>query len=157
FVEREDDFATVAFWYQHGQPKRFATLPSAKERKFPNIDTVIEGKELLKNGAATGAELTLQKGAQWTGDGQLFINAAKAGAVVTLKFEVPDQGTKAEPRARRVVIAFTHSFDFGIYKVSFDGQPVGDETDFYNATIDVSELDCGDRMLAPGEHTVRLE
>ena len=27
FVEREDDFATVAFWYQKGQPKRFAKMP----------------------------------------------------------------------------------------------------------------------------------
>ena len=34
-VEREDDIATVAFWYQVGQPKRFTTLPPLAERMLP--------------------------------------------------------------------------------------------------------------------------
>ncbi len=56
FVEREDDFATVAFWYQRGQPKRFTTLPSAKERKLPSIDTIIEEKTCSPTPSPRGAK-----------------------------------------------------------------------------------------------------
>ena len=34
-VEREDDMATVAFWYQVGQPKRFAPIPTLAGALFP--------------------------------------------------------------------------------------------------------------------------
>ncbi len=47
-VEREDDMATVAFWYQIGQPKRFTSLPPYSERVLPNLDIVFEGKEMMK-------------------------------------------------------------------------------------------------------------
>ena len=32
-VERGDDFASVAFWYQRGQPKRFTQIPPLKDRR----------------------------------------------------------------------------------------------------------------------------
>ena len=150
-VEREDDFATVAFWYQIGQPRRFATLPDAKDRKLPPIDTVIEGKELLKGAKTTHVELTLQAGQLWSGDGQVFIDAAAAGASVELRFTIP------EGLVHRAVVPITHSYDFGIYRVLLDGVPVGDPTDFYAKSVDLQELVLSDAPLAPGEHVLRFE
>ena len=39
--ERQDDYSSVAFWYQTGTPTFKARAPSAKERKLPNLDRVI--------------------------------------------------------------------------------------------------------------------
>ncbi|MCC6971741.1 MAG: DUF2961 domain-containing protein [Phycisphaerales bacterium] len=150
-VERDDDFATVAFWYQVGQPKRFATLPGAKERKFPSIDTVIGGKELLAKAKAKDAALWLQAGALWTGEGQLFIDAKGEGASVETTFSVP------AGLVHRPVLAVTHSYDFGTWRVLIDGAPVGEPIDFYSKDVDVQEHVLSEEPLAPGEHTLRLE
>lgn len=38
---REDDYASVAFWYQAGTPTFAARAPHARERKLPSIDRVV--------------------------------------------------------------------------------------------------------------------
>src|SRR5262249_19178452 len=125
-VEREDDFATVAFWYQQGQPKRFAPIPPLKERKLPPIDIVVEGQELLKTAKSGDGSTSLQAGEPWTGAGQLFFDGAKPGAWVEFRFNV------AKEEYRRLVAAITHSYDFGIYRILLDGKPVGEPIDFYS-------------------------
>jgi hypothetical protein len=151
-VEREDDFATVAFWYQRGQPKRFTTLPSAAERRLPPIDTIIPGKDLLAHAKSDGGALSLQAGGPWTGDGQFFFNGQKIGSWVEFTFQA------ASLEKRRLILPLTHSYDFGIYRVSLDGQPLGDWIDLYSPTVEVREHNWGDDLrLPPGEHTLRLE
>jgi hypothetical protein len=151
FVEREDDFATVAFWYQQGQPKRFTTLPSAKERKLPVIDAITEGKDLVAHGKSEGGALSVQAGNQWTGEGQLFFNNEKGvGAWVEFTFAVEKE------QVRRLFVPVTHSYDFGIYQVSLDGKTVGDAVDFYNPTVEVHDQPLGDMTLPPGTHTIRF-
>jgi hypothetical protein len=151
FVEREDDFSTVAFWYQRGQPKRFATLPSAKERRLPSIDAITEGKELMAHGKTEGGALSIQAGNQWTGDGQLFFNNEKgAGAWVEFTFSVENE------QVRRLFVPVTRSYDFGIYEISLDGKSMGEPVDFYNATVEVHDQALGDMTLPPGQHTIRF-
>jgi hypothetical protein len=150
-VERNDDFASVAFWYQRGQPKRFATLPALKDRKLPSIDRVVEGKVLLIRATADGGSLSLQAGGSWTGDGQLFFDGQREGAWLEVPFEV----TKQE--RTRVVVPITHSYDFGTYRLFLDGEPVGDgPIDFYSPRIEVREQSLGDRELTAGTHVLRL-
>ena len=150
-VEREDDFATVAFWYQRGQPKRFTTLPSAMDRKLPPIDLVIEGKDLLASADTQKAELKLQAGGAWTGDGQLFIDAGGVGSWVEFSFTIPDD------RPRNLVLPLTHSYDFGVYQIILDGTPFGTPVDCYSKEIRVVQHRFGELATAPGEHTIRLE
>ncbi len=150
-VEREDDFATVAFWYQVGRPKRFTTLPSARERKFPSIDTVIEGRDLLAAAKSVGTGLSLQAGAPWTGEGQLFIDAGSEKAWVETRFSVP------EGLMHRPVLAVTHSYDFGVWRVLLDGSAIGEPIDFYSKTVELEEHALSEAPLAPGEHVLRLE
>ncbi|MBE3070880.1 MAG: DUF2961 domain-containing protein [Planctomycetes bacterium] len=152
FVERNDDFATVAFWYQVGQPKRFAALPPAAQRQWPNLDIIIEGKDLLKNATGERGTLNLQKGHAWTGDGQLFFNnTGGAGGWVECAFTVEKE------ELRQLTLRATYSYDFGIYRILLDGEEVRGPTDFYSATIEVRELNLGQRRLSAGKHTLRLE
>lgn len=155
FVERDDDFATVAFWYQRGQPKRFTPLPSAKDRKLPLIDKIFEGKELVARAKAEGGGTSLQAGALWTGEGQLFFDNEKGvGSFVEFSFPIEKLET------RRLVIPITHSYDFGTYTITLDGKPIADAKDpidFYTPKIDIQELSLGDVSLTPGPHTIRFE
>lgn len=153
-VERRDDFATVAFWYQEGQPRRFATLPSATARKLPEIDRVHEGKELLKTAKTQGGAASLQAGEPWTGEGQVFFNGEAPGSSIELCFNVE------KPEYRRLVLPITHSYDFGIYRVMLDGKPVEaikEPVDAYSPKVEVREISLGDLTLPAGEHTIRLE
>jgi D-arabinan exo alpha-(1,3)/(1,5)-arabinofuranosidase (non-reducing end) len=150
-VEREDDFATVAFWYQVGQPKRFATLPPLKERKLPEIDIVQDGKALLAKAKTGEGAASLQNGDLWTGPGQVFFDGQKPGSWLELRFDV------AKEEMRRLVVPATHSYDFGTYRILLDGQSVGDPIDFYSPKVEVKERDLGDRTLPVGEHVLRFE
>ncbi|MFO0982310.1 MAG: glycoside hydrolase family 172 protein [Planctomycetota bacterium] len=151
FDEREDDFATVAFWYQRGQPKRFTAMPPLAARKLPSIDRIIDGRQLLAHATASGGALSLQQGYDWTGDGQLFFAAESAAASCELWFEV------ATEELRRLVLPITRSYDFGIYQVSLDGARVGEAIDCYGPEVTVKELSLGDLRLKPGPHTIKLE
>ena len=156
FVERNDDYATVAFWYQVGQPKRFTTLPSAAERRWPNLDVIVEGKDLLAT-AAAGPDsdkpgLSLQKGYEWTGEGQLFIdNQHGAGAWVEFSFPVEKE------ELRQLTLRATWSYDFGIWRILLDGQEIREPIDFFSPATKVRELNLGQRQLSVGKHTLRLE
>lgn len=150
FVEREDDFATVAFWYQKGKVKRFAPIPPLAERRWPSIDFVIEGKTLLDGAVVKGGETSLQSGGEWTGDGQLFFDAKEDGATIETGFTI-DKETR-----RRVVFAITHSYDFGRYTISLDSEEVLRDVDFFAKDVELVEHTIGDRTLATGRHTLKI-
>jgi hypothetical protein len=75
-VEREDDIATVSFWYQVGQPVRFTKLPPLAQRLLPNLDIIIEGKAMLPTTRHSAGLLELQKGYDWTAEGQVLFRPA---------------------------------------------------------------------------------
>ena len=164
FVERNDDFATVAFWYQVGQPKRFTQLPTRDERKFPSIDwQIIEGKDLLAGvGSQFREQLSLQKGWDWTGDGQLFFSGRSTeskdisgsdtsgpGAMFTCTFMVEKE------ELSQLTLRATSAPDFGKYEVLLDGESIR-TIDFYADDIKVLEYDLGQRTLSatPATHTI---
>ena len=152
-VERNDDFATVAFWYQVGQPKRFTTLPSAEERKLPNLDLIVEGKQLLETAKThPRSSASLQAGYQWTGDGQIFF---RTPGVDNPWLEVAFPVEKEE--LRQLTLRMTESFDYGIYRILLDGNVVRDQVDFYGEETKTRELSLGQLRLSPGEHTLRFE
>lgn len=152
FVERNDDFASVAFWYQQGQPKRFARLPSAQERKLPELDQITEGKELAASAKMEGGAIHVQKGYLWTGEGQLFFdNHQGQGAWFSCAFHV------AQEELTQLTLRVTYSYDFGIYRILLDGEEVRARQDFFSPEVEVRELNLGQRRLATGEHTLRFE
>jgi hypothetical protein len=96
--------------------------------------------------------LHLQKGYAWTGDGQLFFdNDHGAGAWVEFAFPV------AKEELRQLTLRTTYSYDFGTYRILLDGQQIRQPTDFYHPTVKIRELNLGQRRLAAGNHTLRIE
>ena len=114
-VEREDDMATVAFWYQVGQPKRFTELPPYKERVLPELDMVFEGKDMIKTARHSAGSLELQKGYDWTGDGQIFFMPSTDRSWLETDIVI------GKEERRGLVLRMTSAPDYGIYRVFIDG------------------------------------
>ncbi len=161
-VEREDDIATVAFWYQKGQPRRFTALPPLAARRFPNLDVIIEGKTLLPTARKIRGAADLQKGYDWTGEGQVFFKPTGDKPALEVDFPV------AKEEYRALVLRMTYADDYGSYRIFLDGKPVPlleDGTnppqspvlDFYTKDLDVRDLYLGSMKLASGTHTLRFE
>jgi len=151
-VERNDDFATVAFWYQVGQPKRFTTLPTAKERKLPNLDVIIEGKDLnAAQRLSPNATATIQKGYDWTGDGQIFFRPADNESWFEVDFNIEKE------EYRQLTLRMTSADDYGIYRILLDGKSVRNRVDFFSEELKIQELNLGSMTLPIGKHTLRFE
>jgi hypothetical protein len=152
-TERFDDFASVAFWYQQGQPKRQAPLPPAKDRVPPDLDVVIEGKELLATAKTTDGDAELQPGWDWTGAGQILFHGKKPGCALEVAFTAPEAGRTH----RELILPLTRSYDFGVYRVLLDGEEVLARLDLYNADVVVEEIALGTQDWGDKAHTLRFE
>jgi hypothetical protein len=158
-VEREDDLATVAFWYQTGQPKRFTSLPPLKDRVFPDLDIVIGGRALAAGAKAAGGGVEVQEGYDWTGGGQLLFRPAAVGSSVEVEFNVDRE------EYRGLVLRLTRAEDYGVYRVLVDGKSIADfegkeelrSLDLYSPRLNVGDIYVGSLRLRPGKHVLRLE
>ena len=167
-VEREDDIATVAFWYQKGQPKRFTSLPSISDRVFPNLDIIIEGKEMIKTIRHSSGKIELQNGYDWTGGGQVLFTPADNKGWMEADFSIEKE------ESRGIVLRMTHSNDYGMYRIFMDGVPIPNvpmtidmdfntpaknikKIDLYSKNTEVKDYYLGSTTLKKGKHTVRFE
>lgn len=150
--EREDDYSSVAFWYQTGEPTFQARAPHARERRLSSLERVtayardFTAAQHHGPGAAIRQPLSLYEGPQL-----LYMPSEAAGAWLEIPFEV----TKKEPL--RLLLNATKSYDFGRYQAYLDGQKVGGVLDFYNADVASQEYHLLDFWPEPGRHTLRLE
>ena len=144
-----------------GQPKRFTTLPPLAQRMLPNLDIIIEGKTLLPTAKHSAGVLELQKGYDWTGDGQVRFMPADEEPILEMEFAVEKEGY------RGLILRFTYAEDYGVYRVFLDGKNIGEpadymvgqklaDCDFYSPTLQVKENYLGSYQFTPGKHTLRL-
>lgn len=167
-VEREDDIATVAFWYQKGQPKRFYTLPPYEERVLPNLESVIEGKEMIASVRHSKGEVKLQEGYDWTGDGQILFTPSTGNAWLEADFIIEEEEYSG------LIIKMTHANNYGNYKVFVDGKAIPRKPgsidfnvhdpdkevkilDLYAEDLEVRDYYLGSASLKKGKHTIRFE
>lgn len=150
--EREDDYASVAFWYQTGKPTFAARAPHARERALPNLErTVVYARDFKADkyhgaGSVTAQQLNLYPGEQ------LLYQATQAdGSWLEIPFVVKTK----EPL--RLLLNMTKADDFGRYQAYLDGTKVGGVMDFFNPKIGSEEFHLLDFWPEPGPHTLRLE
>lgn len=148
--EREDDYSSVAFWYQLGEPKRFATVPPAAKRRLPAIDIVVHGKDFADPLYHGAGRAIVQKGRYWTNYAQmLYQPPGPRHAWVKIPFTVERR------EARRLVLKLTTSYDFGIYDAYLDGVKLR-RLDLYSPTTRVQEFPLLDFWPQKGQHMLRL-
>lgn len=152
YVERADDFSSVAYWYQTEPHKPFPAFPSAADRLYSTNSVTIEGESMLDTATGTAGKPIRQDLGGWSGGGQLFYMPGESPASLTLKFTVS--------RAARYAVNayYTTSWDYGVYRAYLDGKPAGSEIDLYSASVAQSpRAKLGILDLAAGEHELKFE
>jgi hypothetical protein len=150
--EREDDYSSVAFWYQAGEPAFEARAPHARERRLPSLERVtayardFTAAQYHGEGEAVAQRLDLYP------DRQLLYKPARAeGAWL----EIPLQVTNKEPL--RLLLNVTKSYDFGRYQAFLNGVKLAGPIDLYGPKVVNEEVHLLDFWPDPGRYTLRLE
>jgi hypothetical protein len=150
--EREDDYSSVAFWYQTGKPTFAARAPGAAERKLPSLDRVAvraaDAATKLKSGAV---DISKQPSDPFGGEEIVAKPTAATGGWIEIPFEV-----KAKEPLHLVLLGAT-SDDGGRWQASLDGVKLGRPLDFYDAERTDRVFELLDFWPEPGTYTLRLE
>jgi hypothetical protein len=151
FGERRDHLSSVAYWYQRGPAKRFASMPPVEERIVTG--TVMEGEHMLSEGQvkATPVDPQVQKGGAWSGHAQLLFTPNTEDASIEFTFDISEANRYA------FNANLTRSFDYGIYDVYLDGEKIESGLDLYNPSVTVSSTSLGSHEMEAGTHTLRFE
>ena len=150
--EREDDYASVAFWYQTGQPTFTARAPHARERVLPNLDPVIVYGRQFADAAFHGVGQASSQQLDLYPDPQLlYLPSTNVGAWIEIPFTI----TNKQPL--RLLLNLTKSYDFGQYQAFLNGIKVGDPIDVYSSKITSEEVHLLDFWPEPGQYKLRLE
>ena len=164
---REDDFASVAFWYQTGTPTFAARAPHARERVLPSIDrsvvlvsqldygqkNTLDDEELPRleydgRGQRVATEKEVQRYPEHFAHDVLFVPETPEPFHVS--FEVANR----EPL--RLLINMGLGPNLGIYEVTLDDVKMGERMDFYSAEVGQKEFHFLDFWPNPGTYTLRL-
>ncbi len=149
FEEREDDFSSVAFWYQLEPHKPYPDMPKGYARLYYEYMDTIEMESLLENAVSSSGPVTKQEGGAWSGGNQLFWTPTELNQTLTVVFDV-----KPGDAYSMIALVITHSWDYGIFELSLDGEPLGKPLDLYNPTVISQEHRYPVKNLTPGRHTL---
>ncbi|MBN1588293.1 MAG: DUF2961 domain-containing protein [Pirellulales bacterium] len=150
--ERQDDYSSVAFWYQTGIPTFEARAPDAEARALPSLDIVFPLASHAEQAARGLGECRAQTNLGFYPKGQLLYKPKQEeNAWVELPFSVK----KKEPR--RLVLAVTQAPDFGKYQAYLNGVKIGKPFDFYHKSVRDWEWHLLDFWPDAGDYTLRLE
>jgi hypothetical protein len=150
--EREDDYASVAFWYQTGEPTFAARAPHASARILPSLDPItvyardFSAAQFHGKGETGTQQLDLYPGLQL-----LYRPATNEEAWLEFPFTV----TNKQPF--RLLLNLTKSYDFGIYQPFLNGVKLGEPLDLYSSKIVDEEAHLLDFWPEPGAYRLHLE
>jgi len=150
--EREDDYSSVAFWYQAGEPTFGARAPHGRERTLPSLERVLVPAKQFTDAQYHGQGEAVAQNLDVYPDGHLLYKPEqRENAWVDIPFEVE----KNEPL--RLLVVMTHSYDFGQYQASLNGVKLGGVMDLYSPEVKSWEHHLLDFWPEPGKYTLRLE
>lgn len=169
---REDDYASVAFWYQTGKPTFAERAPHARDRKLPNIERQVIFAADLDFGQTDDYDPNNLPRPEYTGRREQSTKTASIrrhphlferelvylplGYALTEErtIEIPFEVAEKEPL--RLLIDVALGPDLGVYQVDLDGVDLGQPMDFYSPEVGRREFHFLDFWPEPGTYTLRL-
>jgi hypothetical protein len=150
--EREDDYASVAFWYQSGAPTFAARAPGATERRLPGLDRVsVKARDFLEAKRHGAGEVEKRSSGPFGEEELVYRPRQEAGAWLEIPFEVKAK----EPL--HLVLDGSRSGDGGRYQPLLNGVKIGRPIDFHADPAGAQEFQLLDFWPEPGAYTLRLE
>lgn len=160
--EREDDYSSVAFWYQTGKSTFTARAPA--DRTLPSLDRVtVYARDSESHGIG---EAVKQQLGFYPGPQMLYMptqtNFDEAGHRGMVNLSVPFEVKEKEPL--RLILNLTTSYDFGKYEVliaNADGRKpnpvtVANAIDLYSSEVKNKEFHVLDFWPEPGKYQLIL-
>lgn len=149
--ERQDDYSSVAFWYQTGKPTFQARTPHARERKLPSLDRIVFAADTETEIDHGEGKTVVQSLFDYPKGQILYQPPTGENAWFELSFQIEEK----EPV--RLLLNMTRSYDFGRYRVLLNGVVLNEQIDLYQAETGNWEYHLLDFWPDPGRYTVRLE
>ncbi len=150
--EREDDYASVAFWYQTGPPTFAERAPGAGGRRLPPLDRVVVRASDFA-AAQRHARGELRTSVSGFYDGEILVFRPSRAAGTWLEF--PVEVEVKEPL--RLAINAERSPDGGLFQAYLDGVKIGRPLDFYADESDGWTFHLLDFWPEPGRYVLRIE
>lgn len=150
FIERDDLMSSVALWYQTEPHKQWPALPPGKARLPFNEEFLLKGWQAVEAAKHSDHPIQVQNLGGVVDGKQLFFTPGDGKGWVEVTFTL-DQPQTVELEGKLV-----HSFDYGTYRVTLDGQEIGTH-DLYSASVAPTVHRWGTRKLGAGQHTLRFE
>lgn len=151
--ERQDDFSSVAFWYQTGLSDFNPPMPSAEQRRLPSLDSqIVYAAEFADKKYHASGNASVQKLDALYPQGQLFYAPSSAE---NAWIEIPFTVEKKEPL--RLLIVATEAPDYGTYQATLNGVKIGPVLDLFHQEIRSWEHHLLDFWPEPGNYMLRLE
>jgi len=149
FEERPDCYSSVAFWYQLEPHKPFGEIPPVAERYLPSFP--FEGEAMIETGTFTPDNKMIQPINGCSGGSQLFFTPSVPDASFEVSFDVP------ETMSGLVGLVLTHSWDYGIYNITLDGEQTLKNQNLYSPNCIQERHAFKAKELQKGKHTLRFE
>lgn len=149
--EREDDFTSVAYWYQTDIPKPADETPPAGERILPNLDEVFPARDIIEKGLWKNGSGEIQNDMEFYLDGQLLFRPANPAATVDIPFSVSDK------KPVRLLLSVTRGPDYGIWQAYLNGIRIGTPMNLYGEKPVEWEHHLLDFWPEPGNYTLQLK
>jgi hypothetical protein len=148
--------ARTAYWYARPGSSlpgkvNVAALTVPEMKPPAPVAGAIEG-ETLELVSKTGGNLTVQEGFwETSGNKQRWWTSPEPGQKLTLRFPVKTAGTY------RVVGHFCQAPDYGIHRLTLNGQAVAEPMDFYSPQLGWKKRTLGTFTLPAGNATLEVE
>ena len=150
--ERQDDYASVAFWYQTGEPPPSPPIPHARQRTLPSLDRVVPARTFVDPQHHGSGECRVQTNLGFYPEGQLLYRPQRAeGAWIEIPFQIPER------KPQRLLLRVTRADDYGMYQASLNGVKLGEPMDLYAERVGPWEWHLLDFWPQPGDYVLRLE
>ncbi|MBI2300023.1 MAG: DUF2961 domain-containing protein [Armatimonadetes bacterium] len=150
--EREDDYSSVAYWYQTGEPTFAARAPSGPERRLPSLERITAYARDFADAAHHGqGDAAPQQLDLYDGPQLLYQPEQPDGAWLEIPFEVSEK----EPLV--LLLNATKSYDFGRWQASLNGVKVGGAIDLYSPNVVNEEVHLLNFWPDPGKYVLRLD
>lgn len=154
--EREDDYSSVAFWYQTGLPTFNPPLTTAEERKLPNLDQIFMAENAAVNKSYANGTVIVQENIPVNEDtersrtGLLTFTPGNDNARISIPFTVK------EKRPVRLLLVITKAPDCGIWQAYLNGIKIGLPMNLYSEKMLDWEHHLLDFWPDPGNYTLEL-
>jgi len=150
FIERDDLFSSVAFWYQIEPHKPWPALPPGPERLPFHEWILLKGHTTVATAKHSDDPIEVQSLDGVTDGKQLWFHPLNDKGWVEVSFE------SRTNQVAELTLKMVRSYDYGVYRVLLDGRQIA-QLDLYDPEIVPTAEKLGTQKLTEGTHTLRFE